>query len=146
MQLENLYRQIIMDHYKHPRNKGLVDDPRYKKHHIKNPSCGDVITIQTLVEDGIVKDVRHEGSGCSICCSSASVLSTLAKGKSVSEAERLTTNYLKMIINKPFDETVELEDALAYQGVTKFPARVKCASIAWKAFDETLNEWSENNE
>ncbi len=145
-QLESLYRQIIMDHYKNPRNKGLVDDPRYTLHHIKNPSCGDDITIQSFIEQGVVKDIRHEGSGCSICCSSASVLSTLLKGKHVDEAQALTTNYLKMIMNKPFDESIELEDALAYQGVTKFPARVKCASIAWKAFEETLKKASEKHE
>ncbi len=146
MQLETLYRQIIMDHYKHPRNKGLKADPNYHTHHIKNPSCGDDITVQSYVEDGIVKDIRHDGSGCSICCASASVLSDLLKGKKVSDAEYLANNYLKMIINKPFDEDAELEDALAFQGVTKFPARVKCASIAWKAFEETLKKASDNDE
>ncbi|MFH5881988.1 MAG: Fe-S cluster assembly sulfur transfer protein SufU [Candidatus Izemoplasmataceae bacterium] len=142
-QLENLYRQIIMDHYKNPRNKGLLDNDHYHKYHIKNPSCGDDITIQSRIEDGIVKDVRHEGSGCSICCSSASVLSTLMIGKPVSEAQNLTTNYLRMILNQTFDQTIDLDDAFAYQGVTKFPARVKCATIAWKAFEQTLKEEGE---
>ncbi len=142
-QLETLYRQIIMDHYKNPRNKGLLEDDSYIKEHIKNPSCGDDITIQTRIENGRVKDVRHDGSGCSICCSSASVLSTLVKGKSVEEANTYTKNYLNMIMKQPFDETIDLEDALAYQGVTKFPARVKCASIAWKAFEATLKKASE---
>jgi SUF system NifU family Fe-S assembly protein len=140
-QLENLYRQIIMDHYKNPRHKGLVDDEHYHTHHIKNPSCGDDITIQTKVEDGIVKDVRHDGSGCSICCSSASVMASLMINKPVALAEHLASNYLLMIMNKPFDETIDLEDAFAYQGVTKFPARIKCATIAWKAFEETLRKW-----
>ncbi|MFP4077670.1 MAG: Fe-S cluster assembly sulfur transfer protein SufU [Candidatus Izemoplasmataceae bacterium] len=136
--LENLYRQIIMDHYKNPRNKGLKDDPSYKSEHIKNPSCGDDITIQTKVEDGIVKDIRHEGSGCSICCSSASVLSELLKGKTVEDAEKIAENYLLMLMDKPFDESIDMEDAIAYQGVRQFPARIKCASIAWKAFQNTL--------
>ncbi|MFW5892648.1 MAG: Fe-S cluster assembly sulfur transfer protein SufU [Bacillota bacterium] len=136
--LENLYRQIIMDHYKNPRNKGLKDDPSYKSEHIKNPSCGDDITIQTKVEDGIVKDIRHEGSGCSICCSSASVLSELLKGKTVEDAEKIAENYLLMLMDKPFDESIDMEDAIAYQGVKQFPARIKCASIAWKAFQNTL--------
>jgi len=147
-QLENLYRQIIMDHYKNPRNKGLVEDESYHKEHIKNPSCGDDITIQTKLENGHVKDVRHEGSGCSICCSSASVLGTLMKDKTVKDAQALTETYLKMLSNQPYDETKEeqLEDAIAYQGVRKFPARIKCASIAWKAFEETLKEKGEDDE
>ncbi|MFP4286328.1 MAG: Fe-S cluster assembly sulfur transfer protein SufU [Candidatus Izemoplasmataceae bacterium] len=142
-QLENLYRQIIMDHYKNPRHKGLVGDTRYHTHHIKNPTCGDDITVQTLVEDDHIKDVRHDGSGCSICCSSASVMASLMINKKVSLAKHLASNYLLMIMNKPYDETVDLEDAFAYQGVTKFPARIKCATIAWKAFEETLKESGE---
>jgi len=136
--LENLYRQIIMDHYKNPRNKGLTDDTRYKQEHIKNPSCGDDVTIQSFVEDGVVKDIRHDGSGCSICCSSASVLSVLLKDRPVKEALAFSENYTKMIANQPYDETLEFEDALAYQGVRKFPARTKCATIAWKAFESTV--------
>ena len=139
--LDNLYRQIIMDHYKNPRNKGLFDDVRYKSEHYRNPSCGDDITIQTLLEDDHVKDVRHEGSGCSICCSSASVLSTLVKEKSVTRAHEIVDAYLAMLQEKPFDETL-LEDAVAYQGVSAFPARLKCASIAWQAFKATIS----NNE
>ncbi len=137
-QLENLYRQIIMDHYKKPRNKGLLDDARYKKEHIKNPSCGDDVTIQTFVEDGIVKDIRHDGTGCSICCSSASVLSTRLKNLPVTEALKISENYINMITNKPYDETIELEDAQAYEGIKDFPARTKCATIAWKAFENTV--------
>ncbi|TVP96545.1 MAG: SUF system NifU family Fe-S cluster assembly protein [Acholeplasmatales bacterium] len=138
--LENLYRQIIMDHYKNPRHKGLVDDPLYVTKHIKNPSCGDDITIQSLVREDIVEDVRHDGRGCSICCSSASVLASLMIGKTEHEAMTLTENYLNMITGKPFDQARDLEDALAYQGVTKFPARMKCATIAWQAFGATLNK------
>lgn len=138
--LENLYRQVIMDHYKNPRNKGLLDNPLYKTVHIKNPSCGDDITIQSLVEDGSVKDIRHDGSGCSICCSSASVLSETVKGKTVEEAKTISEAYLNMLSNKEFDETVDLEEAIAYIGVRQFPARIKCASISWKAFEETLEK------
>jgi len=138
--MENLYRQVIMDHYKNPRHKGLVNDEHYHTSHIKNPTCGDDITIQSRVEDGIVKDIRHEGTGCSICCSSASVMSEVLIGKTVEEATAILENYLNMLTNKDFDEEVELEDAIAYSGVRKFPARIKCASIAWKAFEDTLKE------
>jgi SUF system NifU family Fe-S assembly protein len=138
--LEVLYRQVIMDHYKNPRNKGLVEDSSYKLVHIKNPTCGDDITIQSKVEDGIVKDVKHDGTGCSICCSSASVMSEVLIGKTVEEAVQMKDAYINMLSNKEYDETVELEDAIVYSGVRKFPARVKCASIAWKAFEGTLEE------
>ncbi len=136
--MENLYRQIIMEHYKNPRNKGLVDDERYNKSHIRNPSCGDDVTIQTLVEGGEVKDIRHEGSGCSICCSSASVLSALLKRRPVEEAQYISTQYVNMVSGQSYDTDVELEDAEAYQGVKQFPARIKCATIAWQAFEDTL--------
>ncbi|MFK5883616.1 MAG: SUF system NifU family Fe-S cluster assembly protein [Candidatus Izemoplasma sp.] len=138
--LENLYRQVIMDHYKNPRNKGLVEDDLYKTVHIKNPSCGDDITIQSLVKDNIVKDIKHDGSGCSICCSSASVLSETLIGKTVEEAKAITEAYLNMLSNKEYDESVDLEEAIAYIGVRLFPARVKCASISWKAFEETIEK------
>lgn len=136
--LQNLYRQVIMDHYKNPRNKGLKNDSTYKTVHIKNPTCGDDITIQSKVENNMVSDVRHDGSGCSICCSSASVLTETVTGKSVDDAKRITETYINMLTNKEYDETVELEDAVVYSGVKQFPARIKCASIAWKAFEGTL--------
>ena len=138
--LETLYRQVIMDHYKNPRNKGLKTDDAYKLIHIKNPTCGDDITIQSKIKDGKVEDVRHDGTGCSICCSSASVMSETLIGKSVSEATLIKDAYLGMLTNQEYDETVELEDAIVYSGVKKFPARIKCASIAWKAFEGTLEE------
>lgn len=138
--MEQLYRQVIMDHYKNPRNKGLIQDPAYKTIHIKNPTCGDDITIQSHVVNGIVEDVRHDGTGCSICCSSASVMSETVKGKTVKEAEVLTANYLNWMSNQPFDEDIDMEEAIAYSGVRQFPARIKCASIAWKAFEGTLKE------
>jgi len=138
--LETLYRQVIMDHYKNPRNKGLMNDDTYKTIHIKNPTCGDDITIQSKIEGNKVIDVRHDGTGCSICCSSASVMSETLKGKELKDAKKIASTYINMLTNKEYDETVELEDAIAYQGVAKFPARVKCASIAWKAFEGTVEE------
>lgn len=138
--LDNLYREIIMEHYKNPRNKGLVDDPSYITVHIKNPSCGDDITVQSKFENGIVKDCRHDGHGCSICCSSASVMTETVIDKTTEEAKKIADNYLLMVTNKSFDETIDLEEAAVYSGVRQFPARVKCASIAWQAFVETLKK------
>ncbi len=138
--LDNLYREVIMEHYKNPRNKGLVDDDRYQKIHIKNPSCGDDITIQTLVENGIIKDVRQDGHGCSISMASASVLTEIMIGKEIDEAMNLANNYLKMVANQKFDENLDYEEAAVFSGVRNFPARVKCASIAWVAFKDTVNK------
>ncbi len=129
-----------MDHYKNPRNKGLLDDDRYHKFHIKNPSCGDDITIQTLVEDGIVKDVRHDGHGCSISMASASVLTEIMIGKPIAEALNLAENYLHMVANQEFDENLDFEEAAVFSGVRNFPARVKCASIAWVAFKNSMEK------
>lgn len=140
MSMENLYRQVIMDHYKNPRNKGLLQDPTYHTIHIKNPTCGDDITVQSKIEHGTVTDVRHDGTGCSICCSSASVMSETLKGKTVEDAMTITTTYLNFMANQPYDTSVDLEEAIVYEGVRKFPARIKCASIAWKAFEGTIKE------
>lgn len=134
--LENLYRQVIMDHYKNPRNKGLVGN--LPKVHIKNPSCGDDIYIEAEVVDGVVKHIHHNGSGCSICCSSASVLSETLEGKTVDEALRLIQEFFDMMTGKD-DPDEDLEEALVYQGVSKFPARIKCATLSWKALERLLN-------
>lgn len=127
-----------MEHYKNPRNKGLVENENYRLFRIKNPSCGDDITIQTLVEDGIIKDCRHIGHGCSISMASASVLTEMMIDKPVEEALKLADNYLNMVANKDYDQNVDLEEAEVFSGVRQFPARVKCASIAWLAFKDTL--------
>jgi SUF system NifU family Fe-S assembly protein len=134
--IENLYRQVIMDHYKNPRHKGLKGYPHV---HIKNPSCGDDITIEADVQDGIVKEVNHSGSGCSICCSSASVLSELISGKSKEKARELIQKFYDMIKGEQITNEEELDEALVYQGVSKFPARIKCATISWKALEKLLN-------
>lgn len=136
--LDHLYREIIMEHYKNPRNHGLVDDEHYSKNRIKNPSCGDDITVQVLVEDGMVKDVRQVATGCSISVASASVLSEIVIGKPVDEAKKIVDTYLNMVTNKDFDASVDLEEAAVFSGVRKFPARIKCASIAWVAFKDSL--------
>jgi len=134
--IENLYRQVIMDHYKNPRNKGLVGYPHV---HIKNPSCGDDITIEALIENGIVKDIRQNGSGCSICCSSASVMSEVLKEKTIQKAQELINKYYDMLKGQKIEDADELDEAFVYQGVSKFPARIKCATISWKAMEKLIN-------
>ena len=136
--LEQLYRQIIMDHYKTPRNKGLVDDETYHSVHLRNPSCGDDITVQTHIHNGVVDDVRQDGDGCSICCSSASMMTSLVKGKSVEDALEIKKNFENMLFKKEYDGDL-LDDANALVGVSNLPPRIKCASIAWQAFEKSLS-------
>lgn len=133
MNIEQLYRQVIMDHYKTPRNKGLVSDPTYMTVHLNNPSCGDEMTVQVSLHEGIVRDVRHQGTGCSICCSSASIMSENLKGKSVTDALLTIHEFYEMIKGMPYNPEILKGDVLAYQGVSQFPARIKCATLAWKA-------------
>lgn len=136
--IDNLYRQVIMEHYKNPRNKGLVEDDSYHTLHLKNPSCGDDIYVQVKFDGDKIADVRHNGTGCSICCSSASVMSELLKGKTIEEATDLINDFYEVVKgNEPKNEE-ELEEAIVYSGVSKFPARVKCASLAWKAMGAVI--------
>lgn len=146
MKLEDLYRQVIMDHYKNPRNKGLVKDPSYKEIHLHNPSCGDDITIEVKVENDIITDVLQDGIGCSICCSSASVMSETLKGKTVEEAKKIIQDFFEMIQGNDINENEEesLGEALAYKGVSQFPARIKCATLAWKACEKALEDGDSN--
>ena len=139
--MNSLYRQIIMDHYKNPRHKGLKG---YKCEHLHNPSCGDDITVEAKIEDGIIKEVNHDGSGCSICCSSASVMSELLSGKEVSVAKEVIEDYFNMIKGEEIKDEERLEDALVYQGVSQFPARMKCATIAWQALKDVIEEDKED--
>lgn len=127
-----------MDHYKNPRHKGLKGIG--KQNHLRNPSCGDDVTIEANVENGILKHICHDGTGCSICCSSASVMSELLTGKTVKEALIIINAYYNMIKGEIVENEEILEEALVYQGVAQFPARTKCATIAWKAIEEIIGE------
>ncbi|HKL61168.1 MAG TPA: SUF system NifU family Fe-S cluster assembly protein [Acholeplasma sp.] len=138
--LEHLYRQVIMDHYKNPSNKGLVTDEDYYTIHLLNPSCGDDMTVQYKQENGVITDIKHQGTGCSICCSSASVMSIALKNKTKQEALNIIEAYYHMLTNKPYDQNILKGDALAYHGVSQFPARIKCATLAWKAIEKGLLE------
>lgn len=138
MNIQQLYREVIMDHYKHPRNKGLVDDASYLTIHLNNPSCGDELTIQLYVVNQVITDVRHQGTGCSICCSSASVMSEAIKGKTVKEALDMIHEFYEMIKGYTYNENILTGEPVVYQGVSQFPARIKCATLAWKAAETGL--------
>lgn len=134
--ISELYSQIISDHRKYPRNKGLIKG--YRTLRLKNPSCGDDVTIQLDVKDNVIKDIRHDGSGCAICCSSASVMSELLKGKNTSEADEIINDFYELIKgNIPVDEE-RLEEAIVYYNIHNFPPRAKCATLSWRALDALL--------
>lgn len=136
----NLYRQVIMDHYKNPLNKGLTHDPSYTFLHLNNPSCGDDMNVEVKVINNKIVDIKHDGKGCSICCSSASVMSETLIGKSVDEALNICTDFYLLIEGKEIteEESEALGEAVAYTGVSQFPARVKCATLSWKACERIL--------
>jgi nitrogen fixation NifU-like protein len=137
--INELYRQVIMDHYKNPRNKGLLSDSRYLNIFMSNPSCGDELTMQILIQDGIIKDIHHNGIGCSICCASSSIVSEKLVNLEVSKALEVINNFYEMVKGNKYDEDLINTDELSLQGVSKFPARIKCATLSWKAIEKGLN-------
>ncbi|MDI6452947.1 Fe-S cluster assembly sulfur transfer protein SufU [Peloplasma aerotolerans] len=138
MNIEHLYRQVIMEHYKNPKNKGFVADNSYMTVHLNNPSCGDEMTVQLKVDNHKIIDILHQGTGCSICCSSASVMSETLKNKSLDEAISILHEFYELIKGYPFNPEILKGDAVVYQGVAQFPARVKCATLAWKAAEQGI--------
>ena len=144
MDLKTLYREVIMDHYKTPKNKGLKNTDPYHMVHLTNPSCGDDMRVEIIVSDGQVVDVRQDGKGCSICLSSASVMSELLIGKSVEEAKSLIDGFYSMVKGEDLPDEDKLEEAIAYKGVRDFPARIKCATLAWKCVEKAIEEVEEH--
>ncbi|EIJ80665.1 SUF system FeS assembly protein, NifU family [Bacillus methanolicus PB1] len=141
--LDTLYRQVIMDHYKNPRNKGVLEDGSLTVN-LNNPTCGDRIHLTMKVEDGKVIDAKFEGEGCSISLSSASMMTQAIKGKKIEEAIKLSKIFSNMMQGKEYDEDLDLGDIEALQGVSKFPSRIKCATLAWKAMEKGLMEQEQN--
>lgn len=131
MELDDLYRRVIMDHYKNPRNRGTLDEDSLTVN-LNNPTCGDRITLQMHVEDGVVKQAKFTGEGCSISMSSASMMTEAVQGKTTEEALALAHKFSSFIKGE-ISEFEELEDIEALSGVTKFPARIKCATLSWNA-------------
>ncbi|EDL62953.1 Fe-S cluster assembly sulfur transfer protein SufU [Bacillus sp. SG-1] len=137
--LDQLYRQVIMDHYKNPRNKGSLEDGSLTVD-MNNPTCGDRIHLHMKVEDGKVTDAKFDGEGCSISMASASMMTQIVKGKDVESALKLSEVFSNMMQGKEYDEDIDLGDIEALQGVAKFPARIKCATLAWKAMEKGVKE------
>jgi len=140
--LDELYRDVILDHYSHPRNRGVVR-PADAMREGANPLCGDEIRVSLRVCDGVVEDVRFEGKGCSISQASASMMTEQIKGKPVAEANRLIAAFKALMHTPPGTEPAaadELGDLVALSGVGKFPVRVKCATLSWITLEMALDE------
>ncbi len=137
MQLDNLYQEVILDHYKNPQNKHLASDNDAQVHHV-NPSCGDEITLGVKLDGNMVVSVNWDGVGCSISQASASIMSDLLAGKSLDQANALSETFLHLMQSKGSEEgdPEVLEDAVALAGVSKYPARIKCALLGWMAFKD----------
>jgi nitrogen fixation NifU-like protein len=135
--MDSMYQEIILDHYKNPHHKGLQDTYDAEVHHV-NPTCGDEITLRVRVSDGLVDEVTYDGQGCSISQASASVMTDLVTGRPVDEALALQDEFLTLMQGRGQVEPDEesLEDAVAFAGVAKYPARVKCALLGWMAWKD----------
>ncbi|WP_313803752.1 Fe-S cluster assembly sulfur transfer protein SufU [Cytobacillus sp.] len=137
--LDTLYRQVIMDHYKNPRNKGVLADDSLTIN-MNNPTCGDRIQLTLKLEGDKVVDAKFEGEGCSISMSSASMMTQAIKGRNIEDALKLSEVFSLIMQGKDYEDDIDLGDIEALQGVAKFPARIKCATLAWKAMEKGLKE------
>ena len=151
MQLESMYQEIILDHYRNPHHKGLRDPYDAEVHHV-NPTCGDEVTLRVALKDAggapVVEDVSYDSLGCSISQASASVMSDLVIGKPVGEAMRIGDAFLTLMQSMGQAEPDEdvLEDAVVFAGVSKYPSRIKCALLGWMAWkDATARALAEAN-
>jgi nitrogen fixation protein NifU and related proteins len=159
--LEELYREIILDHYRSPRNRGELDSPPAHRVEGFNPLCGDEVVVSMVVSDGKLADLKIGGSGCSISQSSASLMSAAVKGKPIGEVRRLISTFKGMMsiheahldpaadgvgeveVEESEPEEIDLDklgELAALQGVVKFPVRIKCATLSWNALAQGLDE------
>lgn len=141
---DDLYREVILDHYRHPRNRGKLEVPDVCVKGV-NPLCGDALELTFLVRDGKIEDIKMDGHGCSISQSSASMMTEALKGKSLTESAGLADAFKKMMLeNVPADQLPEdLEDLSALEGVRKYPVRIKCALLAWNTLLEGLKDFKD---
>jgi nitrogen fixation NifU-like protein len=144
LSMDSMYQQIILDHYKHPQHRGELASFDAEVHHV-NPTCGDEVTLRVRVSDGRIAELGWTGEGCSISQASTSVMSDLVIGTEITDALRLQEKFLELMQSQgqlPLteDEAEQLEDAIAFQGVSKYPARVKCALLGWMAMKSAVAE------
>jgi nitrogen fixation NifU-like protein len=149
MSTDSMYQQIILDHYKHPEHRGEIEPFDAEVHHV-NPTCGDEVTLRVQVHDGIIQDLGWQGEGCSISQASTSVMSGLVVGKPIKDALALTDTFVTLMQSRGVhhladDELDQLDDAVAFEGVSKYPARVKCALLGWMAMKGAVAQATEGS-
>ncbi len=140
--LRDLYQEVIFDHYRQPRNRGVLPHANHKAEGY-NPLCGDRITLYLIVEDGVVKDARFEGAGCAIATASASMMTEALKGRTEAEADALFGRFHAMVMTpagQPLPDDPALGKLATLSGVREFPARVKCATLAWHTLQAALHD------
>ena len=140
MRMEQMYQEVILDHYKHPHHRGLREPFGAEVHHV-NPTCGDEVTLRVAIDSaGQVSDVSYDGQGCSISQAATSVLTDQVTGRPVDEALQIVTSFAEMIGSRGTVEGDEdvLGDGIAFAGVARYPARVKCALLGWLAFKDAV--------
>ncbi|WP_420638315.1 Fe-S cluster assembly sulfur transfer protein SufU [Candidatus Poriferisocius sp.] len=148
--LEDLYREIILDHYRNPRNRGELESPPAIRAEGFNPLCGDEVIVYVNVTDGVIDDIKVGGQGCSISQASASMMSATVKGRTTEELDRLNRAFKSMMSIEPDPDDpapdngnpadVKLGDIEALKGVVKFPVRIKCATLSWHTLTQALDE------
>ena len=144
LSMDSMYQQIIIDHYKHPQHRGELATFDAEVHHV-NPTCGDEVTLRVRVSGGQIADLGWTGEGCSISQASTSVMSELVVGTPVTDALQLHEKFLRLMQSQgqhtlTEDEAEQLDDAVAFEGVSKYPARIKCALLGWMAMKSAVAE------
>jgi nitrogen fixation NifU-like protein len=140
MSLDDLYRRVIMDHYQRPRNRGEIIDGAITIE-LNNPTCGDRISLQMRVDNGMIEEAKFLGEGCSISLASASMMTESVTGLSVEKSLHLVDIFSRMMQGEDIDtDEFPLEDIASLTGVSKFPARIKCATLAWKALEKGIKQ------
>ncbi|EYT63936.1 MULTISPECIES: Fe-S cluster assembly sulfur transfer protein SufU [Dietzia] len=149
MKLEQMYQEVILDHYRHPHHSGLREPFGAEVHHV-NPTCGDELTLRLRLSDDLatVEDVSYDAQGCSISQASTSMMADLLVGRPVGESLDVVDAFQAMISSRGQDEGDEevLDDAVALAGVSRYPARVKCALLGWMAFKDALGRQTEHHQ
>ena len=137
---KEIKREIMLDHYSNPNNKQKISDERYLSVHNASESCIDDITVYMLVEDNIIKDVKFDGVGCTICTASTDIMCDLITNKTLDEAKQIINEYYKMVDEKPFNEDI-LEEANAFDTLSQQANRIKCGTIGIHAIEELINKY-----
>jgi nitrogen fixation protein NifU and related proteins len=141
MELDSLYQEVILDHYRKPHHKGLQDGFGIQVKH-NNPSCGDEVTLNLTITDGVIKAISWDGVGCSISMASVSMMSDLLINQKYEKANQILAEFVELMQSKGKSQGDEelLDDAVAFAGVSKFPARIKCALLGWMAYKDASSQ------